>query len=371
MTEHDLEISAKLLHRCQALGLHVKFLSATPGPVVTVFRLEPFASTRVAQVEALAADFAVATASESVLVKRLPGESAIGVFVPNVERKGVSFRDCVTFNEKFMTASQAKSITLPLNFGIDHLGSFVVEDLSKYPHLLIAGSTGSGKSTLLVSLIASLLYSLSPDEVNFVLSDTKGVEFSRFAGAPHVVDKISTSVYETCEQMEMLVGFAEERLKAFAKQSLRNITEWNTSNPTARMPRYVFVIDELADLLANKSKFGNSKQQIAKVAGGLLGEIAARARASGVHIIASTQRPSVDVVAGVIKANFPARLSFRLPSGADSRTVLGTNGAENLLMQGDALLASPLTPALTRVHTPLTPLEDIEGCVRYAQSRFA
>ena len=267
----------------------------------------------------------------------------------------------------------------PLCLGIDYLGEPVVEDLVDMPHLLIAGSTGSGKSTLLNSLLAAIVYSVNDQNVNLVISDTKGVEFNRFAKVPHMLFEPATSAFETSERMEWLCEEADRRLKIFAQAGVRNIHEFNTMTyPGHGLYDYdrrplsfiVFVIDEVADLIgksANQAKHKELKTSIAKLCEQQLSRIAARSRAAGIYVIAATQRPSVDVINGVIKANFPGRLSFRLPSQVDSRTVLGTGGAEHLLAQGDCLFLNPNRPGLQRIHAPLTPIEDVEACVEYAK----
>jgi DNA segregation ATPase FtsK/SpoIIIE, S-DNA-T family len=364
LTDEQLLTLAKLTERLTALNVTAKFDGLDEGPVVSVYKFRPVGSTRVTQLEALAADFAVATGTEAVMVKRLPGESAVGVFVPNAERKGVTFRDAMTALHQ-----DTPETRIPLCLGIDNYGGFIIEDLVDMPHLLIAGSTGSGKSTLLNSILASVIYSTNSQSVNFILSDTKGVEFGQFEKAPHVLFPRSTTVYDTCERMEWLVSETDRRMKKFANGGYRNIHEFKTAEAKfggKALPFIVLVIDELADILADRSKHEDSRLSIGKLAQSQLGRIVARSRAAGVYVIASTQRPSVDVVTGVIKANFPARISFRLPSQTDSRTVLNTGGAENLLSQGDMLFWNQNKPGLQRIHAPLTPLEDVIACVEYA-----
>lgn len=384
MNTEQLDTAAKLIQRLASLNVSANFLGVTEGPVVSVYRFEPTGSTRVSHLEALAADFAVATSSQAVLVKRMPSEAAVGVFVPNLIRKGVNFREVVS--ELFMEEHKDKKI--PLALGIDHLGNFVVEDLTEMPHLLIAGSTGSGKSTLLNSLIAAIIYKVNDSSVKLVISDTKGVEFQHFADAPHLLFPPATTVYETCERMEWLCSETDRRMKILAKYGDRNIHELrghtgfaaDISKPTVmtrqelrercgEMPFIVLVIDEIADLLTNTAKNPDTKISVSKLAASQLQRIVARSRAAGIYVIAATQRPSVDVVGGVIKANFPARISFRLPSQADSRTVLNTGGAEHLLSQGDCLFISPNKPGLQRIHAPLASLEDVKACAEFSACR--
>jgi S-DNA-T family DNA segregation ATPase FtsK/SpoIIIE len=334
------------------------------GPMVTTYRFTPKNSTRVKQIENLSEDIALMLGAESVMIKRMPGESAIGVTIPNKERTSVLWRDTV----KHVLDSSA---TIPLNFGVDALGRPFVEDLALLPHLLIAGSTGGGKSTLLSSLITSLIYAKSSSQVQLALSDTKGVEFLSFIGSQHLIDKPDTTVYATLERMDWLNDETERRMKGFAKLPVKNISEYNqavavggwAAGMAKPLPYIILVIDEIADLM------DGGKRGEAKLADSKLGRIVARSRASGIHVIAATQRPSVDVISGSIKSNLNARLTFRLPTETDSRTVLGTGGAEHLLSRGDMLYASPLRPGLTRLHSALTSSIDIQGALDAARMR--
>jgi S-DNA-T family DNA segregation ATPase FtsK/SpoIIIE len=291
----------------------------------------------------------------------MPGDSAVTVFVPNQERTYIKFTDTVTNVWKVKDVQK-----IPLNLGVDSLGSSVVVDLTELPHLLVAGSTGAGKSTLLASILASLIYCVESSRLQIILSDTKQVEFGHFIGAPHLLFEPATSVYQTLERMDWLIDEMDNRLKKLAKLGQRNITEHNEhSSGSAAWPYILLCIDEVADLLAYKGeKRGESKISQEKIS-----KLASKARASGIHIIAATQRPSVDIINGVIKANFPARLSFRLPSGADSRTVLSTEGAEHLLSRGDMLFINPNKAGLARLHAPYARIEDIRAAVDAACRR--
>jgi len=371
LTQEQLETLASLIERLHSLGVTAKFADVAEGPVVTVYRFLPTGKTRVSHLEALSADFAVATGSEAIVVKRIPGDTAVGVFVPNRVRVPVHFRDCVA---KAWGVKDEKAV--PLCLGIDNYGNFVVEDLAEMPHLLVAGSTGSGKSTLLTSLIAASVYLVDSSRLALILSDTKGVEFAHFAKVPHLLFQPATSPYETCERMEWLIAESERRMKLFARCGLRNVREYNEiidgrnlevahsdeGKWTAPLPAIVLVIDELADILTDRSKT-DDKLSLGKLAAAQLSRIVARSRAAGCYVIAATQRPSVDIVAGSIKSNFPARISFRLPSQIDSRTVLGYGGAEHLLSQGDMLFVNPNKPGLIRLHAPLASYVDVGACV--------
>jgi len=356
LTQEQLETLASLIERLHSLGVTAKFADVAEGPVVTVYRFLPTGKTRVSHLEALSADFAVATGSEAIVVKRVPGDTAVGVFVPNRVRVPVHFRDCVA---KAWGVKDEKAV--PLCLGIDNYGNFVVEDLAEMPHLLVAGSTGSGKSTLLTSLIAASVYLVDSSRLALILSDTKGVEFAHFAKVPHLLFEPATSPYQTCERMEWLVNETDRRMKEFKYAGLRNIKEYNEGNQKP-FPFIILIIDELADILTDRSKT-DDKLSLGKLAAAQLSRIVARSRAAGCYVIAATQRPSVDIVAGSIKSNFPARISFRLPSQIDSRTVLGYGGAEHLLSQGDMLFVNPNKPGLIRLHAPLASYVDVEACV--------
>lgn len=355
--EQQLLLTAvKITTKFRELGVFAKFvLPVSEGPIVSIFRFQPVGNTKVSQMEALSSDIAVALGVEDVLIKRLPGESSVACFVPNKEQHPLDFKDAIgaAWNVK-------DTFDVPLLFGVDMLGNSFVGDLVKLPHLLIAGSTGSGKSTLLSSIIAALIYCKSPEKISLILSDTKGVEFCHFIGAPHLLFPPATSVYQTLENMDWLLDEMERRLHLIGKAGCRNIHEYHNVSIASEMPFIILAIDELADLML----FRGSRRGESKISEEKLGKIVQKSRATGVHVIAATQRPSVNVVAGSLKANFPARLSFRLPSEADSRTVLGTSGAEHLLARGDMFYLSPLRPMLERLHAPLTCVADMEAAAR-------
>jgi len=350
---------AKITMKMAELGLEARFVPpVSVGPIVSVYRFLPLNRTRVSHLEGLCGDLAVVLGVEDVMVKRLPGESAVAVFVPNTERQLIHFRD--TVNNVW---AKRESMSVPLNFGVDHLGKPFIEDLATLPHLLVSGSTGSGKSTLLSSILASIVYCCKSDAIQFVLSDTKNVEFGAFIGAPHLVFPPATSVYQTLERFDWVQEEMEDRLRTLSKSNTRNIFEYSTAFPgKEKLPFIVIVIDELADLLADRTK-PDKGPSIGKIAEMKLAAIVQKSRAAGVYVIAATQRPSVNVVAGSIKANFPARLTFRLPSEADSRTVLGYGGAEHLLSRGDCLYQSPNKPGVARLHAPYSSMTDIEAAV--------
>lgn len=355
-----------LTFKIHELGFDAKPVGeVSVGPIISVYRFLPTDKTKVSHLESLAQDFAITLGVEDVLVKRMPGEVAVGIFVPNKERKFVDFKETVS---NVWVAKPTQMV--PINMGVDYLGRPSVVDLTLLPHLLIAGSTGSGKSTFVTSLLASIVYCVNSSEIQFVLSDTKGVDFGHFEGCPHLLFEIANSVYKTLEQMDWLIEEMNRRLKLLAKKGDRNVREFNEkATGTERLPYIIFVIDELADILSDRRKSDDSGPSIGKVAEAKLAQLAQKARASGIHIIAGTQRPSVKLVEGNIKSNFPARLSFRLPSGPDSRTVLGTEGAEHLLSQGDMMFLNPNQPGLQRLHSPFAKISDIQAAVDIATRR--
>ena len=365
LTAEQNAVLTALTFKMSQLGLSVKPLpkEVSVGPVVTVYRFEPQGNTKVSHIEALSQDFAVILKAEDIVVKRLPGEAAVAVFVPNKVREEVRW-----FNLSTIPTNGGRP-NIPLMMGIDHLGRKVIEDLTLFPHLLVAGSTGSGKSTWMNSAIATMAMNYSPKEIRLALSDTKGVEFNMFDGLPHLAYKIATSVDATIKMFDDLIGIMENRLKMFAaQQGVRNILEYNAKSGNTRLSYICILIDELFDILSDTRRLETDEgrsPRIGEIARGKLAKLAAKARATGIHIIAATQRPSVKIVEGDIKANFPGRLSFRLPSEADSRTVLGTSGAEHLLSRGDMLFINPNKPGLYRIHAPIARQTDIQACLDY------
>jgi DNA segregation ATPase FtsK/SpoIIIE, S-DNA-T family len=360
-----------LAHKLASLGLTADFVDPiSVGPIVSVYRFQPKGSTKVSQLESLSQDFAVVLGAEDVMVKRMPGESSVGVFVPNRERQWVKwYNHCTVDTTKFR---------LPMILGIDHLGKLVVEELTLMPHLLVAGSTGGGKSTLLNSIIGGVILNYSEEDIELVMSDTKGVEFTQFEKARNLRSNIATSVSTTIERFDELIDEMNRRLKTFGQTNTRNILEYNQARQgsKARLPYILVIIDELADLLLDRRRVpdpddpeGNRTITLGTQTSRKLASLAQKARATGIHIIASTQRPSVKLLEGDIKANFPARLAFRLPSEADSRTVLGHGGAEHLLSRGDMLFINPNKPGITRIHAPLATLDDIKAAISFAEAR--
>lgn len=365
-----------ITHKIVSLGLTASFVDPiSVGPIVSVYRFQPTGSTRVSQLEGLSQDFAVALGAEDIMAKRMPGEASVGIFIPNKERQWVKWFEHATVDPT--------KYHIPLVLGIDYLGKLVVVDLASLPHLLIAGSTGGGKSTLLNSLTASLILNYTPKDLELVLCDIKeGVEFTKFARAPHLRSNIATSIDLTHIRLDELIDEMTRRLKLFAQTSTHNIAEYNSTRQgsASRLPYVALIIDEIADLLSDRRRiedsestaFGDNKVKLTnagKIASGKLSKLAAKARASGIHIIVATQRPSAKLLEGDIKSNFPSRLAFRLPSQTDSRVVLDTGGAEHLLSQGDMLFINPNKPGLQRIHAPRSTAQDIQAAIEYSMQR--
>jgi S-DNA-T family DNA segregation ATPase FtsK/SpoIIIE len=365
LTDEQVQVFATLVTKMRALQVDASPLpTVTVGPMVSGYRFEPKGATRISHLESLSKDLALALGVESVLVKRMPGDSAVGVFVPNKVRTGVTFLQTIS-----NVWPLKDKLAIPLNLGITQIGDPLIDDLATLPHLLIAGSTGAGKSTLLNSIITTMIATKAPSVLRLVLSDTSGVEFGHFIGAPHLEFEPATSVYRTLEHIEWLSDTTDVRMRQLAKRSCRNITEYNlNSTESERLPYIVFVIDEIADMMLHKHKDEDEKVSVSKLFENKLCLLVGRCRKAGIHVIASTQRPSIDIVTGSIKTNFLARLSLKLPSAVDSRTILDTDGAEHLLVPGDMLYQSPLRAELIRAHAPITRnseiLATIEAIVR-------
>ena len=351
------EIVKLAVAKAYQLGIQVTpVLPVVEGPRLLYFGLTPVGSTSVSRVEALASDFAVALHVEDVLVKRMPGQGVVGVFVPRAEPTILRWQALMARPEALN-----HGFAIPLLLGVDWQGRVFMDDLAKCPHLLIAGSTGGGKSVLLRSLAATIVHSVNSNAVKLVLSDTKGVEFTDLVAAPNLLYERATNPMRTIEYLDELCKETDARLRIFGELGYRNIQEYNEANPTSPTPYIVVMIDELADIVYLPS----NKRGTQYIGAEKLDYISRKSRAAGIHCIAAVQRPSVDVVAGVIKNNFPARLSFRMASAVDSRVVLDTEGAEHLLGVGDCLYKSPNMPGLHRVHTGIASTKDIQAVLQF------
>ncbi|RME64756.1 MAG: DNA translocase FtsK [Nitrospirae bacterium] len=325
-----------------------------PGPVVTMYEFEPEPGVKLSKIISLTDDLGRALGGVSVRISPIPGKTEIGIEVPNKHQATVSLRDIID-SDVFRKSKSLLTIAL----GKDIYGRAVVGDLIKMPHLLIAGTTGSGKSVMLNSIIISILYKATPRDVKMLLIDPKLLELSRYEGIPHLFAPVMTNPKDATVALKKMVLEMERRYKLIAEQGARNIETFNAQVPEEeKLPYIVVIIDELADLMFTASKeVENSIVRLAQMA-----------RASGIHLIVATQRPSVDVITGIIKANFPTRIAFQVSSRVDSRTILDVHGAEQLIGRGDMLLMRPGS-RLTRLHGPYVSEEEIADIVDFVKAQ--
>jgi len=359
--DHEaLQLQSRLLEKkLSDFDVSGKVLAVSPGPVVTMYEYEPAPGVKINKIVNLTDDLALALRAESIrIVAPIPGKSVIGIEVPNQQRGAVRLKDVIA-SEVF----QRSKSKLTLALGKDIMGHAVITDLAKMPHLLIAGATGSGKSVALNSMICSVLYKATPDEVKLMLVDPKRIELSAYEGIPHLIVPVVMDAKKATRGLHWAVHEMERRYALMAEKGVRNLQQYNqkiikekeahtgkarsgdTGPPKEesdheKLPLVLIVIDELADLMLAASR----DVEFA------LTRLAQMARAAGIHLLIATQRPSVDILTGIIKANFPTRISFQVSSRTDSRTILDSNGAENLLGSGDMLLLPPGTAKLQRIH---------------------
>jgi S-DNA-T family DNA segregation ATPase FtsK/SpoIIIE len=361
--EDDLRDEARVLvEKCAEFDVRGAVERINPGPMVTTYEFKPEAGVKYSRVTGLAEDLCLAMRAESILIERMAGKSTVGIQVPNHERETIHLRD-VLESETF---AKAKS-RLTLAMGKDINGRIVTADLASMPHVLIAGSTGSGKSVAINAMIMSLLYRTTPSQVRLILVDPKRVELGMYEGIPHLFTPIITEPKLAANALRNAVREMERRLKLLASRSVRNIDQYNKLFDGAMpslfddgqeeqpLPYIVIIIDELADLMMLDR--ANVEESITR--------LAQMARAVGIHLILATQRPSVDVITGLIKANIPTRISFRLATKVDSRTILDTNGAEALLGRGDMLFLPPGTSRLLRLHAPYVSEKETAAVVAF------
>ncbi len=314
-----------IIRKLASFGISAQVVARNAGPVVTQYEVQPAVDVRVSRIEALADDLAMALAARSLRIEApIPGKSAVGIEIPNQEFNVVALRRI--FEEVPYSASESK---LTFALGRDVAGAAKAVDLAKMPHLLIAGATGSGKSVMVNAVITSLLCKATPDDVRMILMDLKRVELASYNGLPHLLVPVITEPERAKAALRWAVNEMEGRYRRFAGASARNIKGYNETraDPDDRMPYIVIIIDELADLMMREGK--NVEDAIVR--------LAQKARATGIHMVLATQRPSVNVVTGLIKANFPSRIAFAMASQIDSRTILDTPGAEDLIGRGDML----------------------------------
>ena len=361
--EEALRDEAKVLEeKCAEFQVRGQVVQINPGPMVTTYEFKPEAGVKYSRVTGMADDLCLAMRAESILIERMAGKSTVGIQVPNFERETIHLRDVIE-SENF---SKAKS-RLTLSMGKDINGRIVIADLASMPHVLIAGSTGSGKSVAINAMIMSLLYRTTPSQVRLILVDPKRVELGMYEGVPHLFTPIITEPKLAANALRNAVREMERRLKLLASRSVRNIDQYNKlfegamqslfddGEPEEPLPYIVIIIDELADLMMlDRSNVEESITRLAQMA-----------RAVGIHLVLATQRPSVDVITGLIKANVPTRISFRLATKVDSRTILDTNGAESLLGRGDMLFLPPGTSRLMRLHAPYVSEKETAAVVNF------
>ena len=359
--ESNLRAQSRLLEKkLEDFGVNGKVTAVTPGPVITTFEYEPAPGVKINRIVGLTDDLALALRAISIrIVAPIPGKSVIGVEIPNTDRETVRFKEMI-----LSPAFEQTKSTLTLCLGKDIVGNPVSAGLEKMPHLLIAGATGTGKSVALNTMICSLLYKLTPEQVKLIMVDPKRIELSMYDGIPHLITPVVTEVKKATNALFWAVREMEHRYELLSQMKVRNIDQYNRKvekdptpppvkgqedgdgeageprEPLKPLPYIVIIIDELADLMMVSSR----DVEVA------LTRLAQMARAAGLHLILATQRPSVDVLTGIIKANFPTRLTFQVSSKTDSRTIIDTNGAESLLGNGDMLFLPPGTARLQRIH---------------------
>jgi len=360
LDEEELKQRARAIEaKCLEFDVEGRVTQINPGPVVTTFEFKPEAGIKYSRIIGLTEDLCLALQAESILIERIPGKSTIGIEVPNDRRQTIALREIIEAPEFIHSPSK-----LTLAMGRDLHGRIRVTELAAMPHLLIAGSTGTGKSVFINSLMMSILFKASPEEVKLVLVDPKRLELSLYENIPHLIAPVVTDPKVASNVLRNATREMENRLKLLAQRGVRNIDQYNRTfkkeqslslfenveEPEHKpLPYLIIVIDELADLMMVDTN--TVEESITR--------LAQMARAVGIHLILATQRPSVDVITGLIKANFPARISFRVASKVDSRTILDSNGAESLLGRGDMLYLPAGSARLHRIHGPLVTEDEI------------
>tara|TARA_B100001029_G_scaffold159693_1_gene147176 strand:- start:446 stop:2533 length:2088 start_codon:yes stop_codon:yes gene_type:complete len=333
-------------------GVEGKIKKVSNGPVVTLYEFEPAPGIKVSKIINLSEDIARNTSSESARIATIPGSSTIGIELPKTKRENVYLSEVISD-----AGFKKKDIKLPVALGKSISGVPITSDLSSMPHLLIAGTTGSGKSVCINTIILSLLYKHSPDKCKFILIDPKMLELSTYEGIPHLLCPVITEAKKAASVLGWVVKEMENRYKLMTKVGVRNIDGYNDKHKVS-MPYIIVIVDEMSDLMLVAGKeIENYIQKLSQMA-----------RAAGIHIIMATQRPSVDVITGTIKANFPTRISFQVTSKIDSRTILGEQGAEQLLGKGDMLYMTSANK-MTRIHAPFVSESEIEKINDYLRNQ--
>lgn len=364
----ELKLLAQvLIDKYAEFDVHGQVTQINPGPVVTTFEYKPEAGIKYSRLTGLTDDLCLALKAESILIERMAGKSTVGLQVPNREREIIWLRENIESTE--FIGSKSK---LTLALGKDINGRIATADMAGMPHLLIAGSTGAGKSVAINAMIMSILYKATPDQVRLILVDPKRLELGNYEGVPHLYTPIITEPKLAANALRNAVREMERRLKLLAEKGVRNLEQYNRlfddaetpslfgdSGEERPIPYIVIIIDELADLMMLDG--GNVEESITR--------LAQMARAVGIHLVLATQRPSVDVITGLIKANFPARISFRVATKVDSRTILDANGAEALLGRGDMLYLPSGSARLHRLHAPFVTEKEIAAVVEFWRSQ--
>jgi S-DNA-T family DNA segregation ATPase FtsK/SpoIIIE len=366
------DTASRIKERFEEFGVLGNVVQINPGPVVTTFEFKPEAGIKYSKITNLTEDLCLGLQAESVLIERIPGKPTVGIEVPNRNSEVIALRE-VLESDDFQSAASR----LTMSLGKDINGRIKVFTLETMPHLLVAGSTGSGKSVMLNSMIMSVLYKSTPDEVRMIMIDPKRVELGIYEDIPHLLTPVITDPKKASNALRNAVLEMERRYKLLASHGVRNIDQFNRKmrqraneprnlfeedSPTVLieedlrpLPYILIIIDELADLMMLERN--NVETSVAR--------LAQMARAVGMHLVLATQRPSVDVITGVIKANFPARISFRVATRVDSRTILDTMGAEHLLGKGDMLFLPPASSRLHRVHGAYVGEQEIHTVVEF------
>ncbi|HEX8117490.1 MAG TPA: DNA translocase FtsK, partial [Pyrinomonadaceae bacterium] len=363
-----LQIAQRVAEKCKEFNVTGQIKHICPGPVVTTYEFKPDPGVKYSRVTGLVDDLCIALEAESIRIDRLPGKPHVGIEVPNPERETIFMREVL---ESRQFRESGSKLTLALGKTID--GINYTADLTRMPHLLIAGATGTGKSVCLNSLVVSILYKARPDEVKFIMIDPKRLELGLYADIPHLATPIITEPKKAANALKWAVSQMEQRYKQLAQWGVRNIDGYNTEVerrnnvldfdeeglPWKTLPYIVIIIDELADLMMTCG--ADVEEAITR--------LAQMARAVGIHLVLATQRPSVDVITGLIKANFPSRIAFRVSQKVDSRTIIDANGAEQLLGRGDMLFLPPGTSRLLRVHGAYLDEQEVARVVAHIKAQ--
>jgi len=354
--EYYYAVSAELEEKLKDFGVVGKVVGISPGPVITTYEFSPAPGVKINKIIALADDLALGLKAESVrIVGSIPGKAALGIEIPNPTRNIVYVRD-IFANEKFQKAASRLTIGL----GMDVVGNPVIADLARMPHLLIAGATGSGKSVAVNTIICSILFRATPEEVRLLLVDPKRIELSCYEDIPHLLHPVVVDPKLASRALLWAVREMERRYQLMEEAKVKSLASYN-AEAVDKLPLIVIIIDELADLMMVSSR--EVEDSVAR--------LAQMARAAGMHLILATQRPSVDVLTGLIKANFPTRMSFKVSSKIDSRTILDGSGAEHLLGAGDMLFMPPGTSKLQRIHGAYISEKETERIVTFLKEQGA